>query len=267
VEAVNDTGRFLALRYGPSGLAPRDDIGELERYFDRLEAAGLGKMKRPDLLVLPSAAKNEVEKIEMKVGDLKELPFIPERNPLIRKLLSLTVVAIECENSLWVAKKMPDYRTDLRPQRRLGGKPGLKKTAVVPTIILKDEDRKPLREWQRMHGIPIHIWHLFYDVGFGISLEDAERLIRSGYIEKTEQVFQAPSGATTRKTIYKIYYHYGYLLSETVKRPTLVAASIEDRNGHILPYVTFRGGKLALSQQALDVLENLAQRKSRETRA
>jgi len=40
--AVRQTGRYVALPYGPSGTAPQDDIVELERYFDRLERAGLG---------------------------------------------------------------------------------------------------------------------------------------------------------------------------------------------------------------------------------
>jgi len=49
-----------------------------------------------------------------------------------------------------------------------------------------------------------------------------------------------------------------YPLGEGVEEPNLVAASITDKNGHILPYVKFQGGKLALLPEALDVLHRLA---------
>lgn len=51
LQAVNDTGRFLAIPYGPSSVAPADDIRAVELYFERLEHAGLGHIKRPDLLI------------------------------------------------------------------------------------------------------------------------------------------------------------------------------------------------------------------------
>lgn len=247
VQAVNKTRRYFALPYGPSGTAPKGDVREFELYFERLEKASLGKMKRPDLLIFRTADRVEIEKLVGDLGGLKELPFTGENDPRMVKILALAVVAAECENSLWIAKKMPDYGKVLTPQRRLAGKLGLKKNAITPTIVLKHEDREPLREWQKTHGIPVHIWHLFYDLAFGISLDDAERLIREGYIEGTRQVFQAPGGATTQKIIYKIYYQHAYCLGEVVETPRLVAASITDDNGHILPYVRFEGGRLDLS--------------------
>jgi hypothetical protein len=72
------------------------------------------------------------------------LPFIPETDPRIASILTDAVVAVECENSLWRGAKMPDFLTPLRPQKRLGGKPGLRKGAVLPNIIIKEEDRQPL---------------------------------------------------------------------------------------------------------------------------
>jgi hypothetical protein len=260
VQAVNDTGQYFALPYGPSGTAPEGDVRQFELYFERLEKAGLGKMKRPDLLIFRADDRDNVQRLVESLGGLRELPFIPEDDPRMAELLAHALVAVECENSLWRAKLMPDYGAALTPQRRLRGQLGLKKTAVVPTVILKEEDRRPLKRWQHIHGVPVHIWHVFYDLAFGISLDDAEQLIRSGQIEATTQVFQAPGGATTQKTIYKIYYHYAYPLGEAVEEPRLVAASITDKNGHILPYVRFEGGKLELSPEALNLLERLARR-------
>jgi len=252
IEAVNETGEFFAIPYGPSGTAPTNDVRAFELYFERLENAGLGDIKRPDLLVFKKSDEALVREILNSVGGIPELPFTQEDR--LKPLLDKAVIAVESENSLWKSKKMPDYNTDLSPQKRLGGKLGLKKTAVLPTIIIKDEDLGPLRKWQIQQTVKIHVWHVFYDQAFGIAFEEAERLIRDGLIEPTIQVFQAPGGATTKKAIYKIYYRYGYLLGESVQDPSLVSDSIEDKNGHILPYVKFHGGKLALSADALATL-------------
>ena len=95
---------------------------------------------------------------------------------------------------------MPDYQQPLSPQKRLSGQPGLKKSAVVPTIIMKEEDRGKLREWQSQRKVPIHIWHIFYDLAFGIALDDAERLITSGMITPREQVYQSPARSGHEKS-------------------------------------------------------------------
>lgn len=91
-----------------------------------------------------------------------------------------------------------------------------------------------------------------------MSLDDAERLIKQGYIEPTRQVFQAPGGATTEKVIYKYPYLHAYPLAEVTEEPSLVGKYIEDKNGHILPYVHFEGGRLKLLAPALKILEQLS---------
>ncbi len=258
VHAVNATGRYMAFPYGPSGVAPDDDVRAFELYFERLESAGLGQLKRPDLLIFRASDKGKVEAIIERLGGEQELPFVAEDHPEMQTLLSIAVIAVECENSLWIARQMPGYGKGLTPQVRLGGQLGLPKTAVVPTIIIKDEDRAPLQRWQRERGVPIHIWHAFYDLAFGLALDVSEDLITSGKIEPTVQVFQAPGGATTRKPIYKFYYHYAYPLGESVEEAKLSPASITDKNGHILPYVKFEGGSLRISLEALKVLDDAA---------
>lgn len=269
-EAVNQSGRFYALPYGPSGAAPDHDPREAELYFLRLEQAGLGRVKRPDLLIFRISDKDEVESVVREIAGIQtttandfekaivELPFTPEDNSPIQSLIGKALLAVECENSLWVAKKMPAYGQPLKPMRRLNGRPGLSKSAVLPTVIIKDEDREPLRAWQNHHHIPIHIWHVFYDLAFGIAFDEAERLIANGLIAPREQVFQAPGGQTTTKATYNIYYHYAYELGEAHEQPGLVAAHIIDKNGHVLPYVKFEGGSLTLSEQAIEVLNCLA---------
>jgi hypothetical protein len=174
IEAVNDTGEFFAIPYGPSGTAPTGSVREFELYFERLEAAGLGKIKRPDVLIFSHTNKKRAEDKISLAGGSAELPFIPETDSRIASILKDAILGVECENSLWRSEKMPDFQTPLRPQRRLGGKPGLKKGAVLPNIIIKEEDRQPLKQWQKKHGIPIHVWHVFYDRAYGLSLDRSE---------------------------------------------------------------------------------------------
>jgi hypothetical protein len=256
VQAVNDTEGYYALPYGPSGAAPDDDPRAFELYFERLENAGLGKIKRPDLLIFNRTDREHINSIVDRLGGVSELPFTREDDPRMQELLSKALVAIECENSLWRAKKMPFYGATLTPQKRLGGQLGLKKTGVVlPTVIIKEEDRTPLQGWQEQTGVKIHVWHAFFDLAFGLSLDRADELINTGLIEPTVQTFQAPAGATAKKIIYKFYHHYAYPLGESTEEPNLVPAHIEDKNGHILPFVKFEGGSLELAQEALDVLE------------
>jgi len=255
IDATNKTNRFYAIPYGPSGTAPTNDVRAFELYFERLEAAGLGQIKRPDLLVFKIVDKPFVDKFISEIGGEEELPFITENKlqPLIQK----AIIAVECENSLWVAEKMPDFKTPMKAQKRLGGKLGLAKNAILPTIIIKEEDRLPLGKWQEENKIPIHVWHVFFDRAFGLSFDKAQELITDGLILPTEQVFQAPGGATTKKAIYKYYYHYAYPLGVANERPQLIPAFIEDKNGHILPYVKFEGGSLSIAHETINLLNKI----------
>jgi len=254
IAAINDTERYFASAYGPSSTAPDDDVRAFELYFERLEEAGLREMKRPDLLIYKKRDQKKVLQMIEDLGGEEELPFVKEEN--LSALLDLAICAIECENSLWVAEKMPAYGQALRPMRRLGGKLGLPKNAVLPTVILKEEDRERLLSWEDRNKIPIHIWHVFFDRAYGLSLKEAQRLIDQALILPHEQVFQAPGGATTKKAIFKFYYHYAYNLGIALEKPILEPKYIEDKNGHILPYVNFVGGELKLTEEAMHVLDH-----------
>jgi len=213
------------------------------------------------LLIFKKSSQETVDTLVRFIGGVSELPFAPESSDAIQELLGRAILAVECENSLWKGKLMPDYGAELKPQKRLGGKLGLKRNAVLPTLILKEEDREPLQKWQDSNNVPIHIWHVFYDMAFGLSFYKAQELIAQGLILPTEQVFQAPGGATTRKAIYKFYYHYAYPLSDATQEPELIAKFVEDKNGHILPYVHFEGGRMTLREEALKILRELGNAK------
>lgn len=258
VSAVNSGGRFRAIAYGPSGTAPDDDVRSFELYFEELEAAGLGKLKRPDLLVFRERDSVRVAQIVGSLGGESRLPFHQENEPAMRELLSLAIVGIECENSLWVSRKMPGFGAAMKPQRRLGGQLGFAKSLVIPTVIVKEEDRGDLQFWQDSTGVPIHIWHAFFDDAYGLAFDRLQELIASVQVEPIVQVFQAPGGATSKKIIYKVPYRHAYPLATSISEPSLRAESITDANGHILPYVCFDGGELKLDDAAVSVLQHMA---------
>ncbi|MBC7257015.1 MAG: AccI family restriction endonuclease, partial [Chloroflexi bacterium] len=108
IQAVNDTQEFFAIPYGPSGTAPSDDVRAFELYFERLEAAGLSTMKRPDLLIFKIQDKENIMVWLNTIGGIRELPFIPEDNSSLRILLEKAILAVECENSFWKGRRMPD---------------------------------------------------------------------------------------------------------------------------------------------------------------
>jgi hypothetical protein len=217
---------------------------------------------------------------------LTNLPFTPEAE--LDFLHSRAIIAVEVENSLWVAREMPNYGkgvplTKLITRKRRFRKPesiarweawtenvrrfcapsearrhlkGFLESAKVPTVILKDEDVRPLAEWETNFNIPIFVFHVFYDEAYYIPFETAFELIDKGVILPTEQIFYAPGGATTQKYIYKIWYTLAHPLGTMTREPDMAAKFVQDKNGHILPYVHFSGGQMALSEEILTELRS-----------
>lgn len=76
IQAVNETMKYFALPYGPSGTAPDDDPRAFELYFERLEKAGLGQLKRPDLLVFRQSQADAVLNIVKQLGGNHTVPSL-----------------------------------------------------------------------------------------------------------------------------------------------------------------------------------------------
>ncbi|TAK38335.1 MAG: hypothetical protein EPO28_11335, partial [Saprospiraceae bacterium] len=53
----------------------------------------------------------------------------------------------------------------------------------------------------------VRAYELYFErlekAGYGLALDEAERLVAEGLVLPTEQIFQAPGGATTKKAIFK----------------------------------------------------------------
>lgn len=254
IEAFARNRNWIAIPFGPSSIAP-EDPKELELYFERLEAAAIGK--RPDLLILAREAYEAVRKDVERVG-IENIPFTPDKD--LGFLISSAVCAVEVENSLWVSKAMPHYGKG-RPSKIDADLTVFLRSQKVPTVIIKDQDLKPLEVWQQNCKVPIYVFHVFFDQGFFISFDRALGLIQNKVVEVTEQTFFAPGGATTKKGIYKIWYTLASPLGDIVKSPDLSSKVVQDKNGHILPYVHFSGGQLDLSAEINDELQKLARPK------
>jgi len=91
IQAINETNKYFALPYGPSGTAPDDNIEAVEHYFTRLEEAGLGGLKRPDLLIFRKSVEKRIEHAVLKLGGIHELPFTSEEDANMKELLSKAI--------------------------------------------------------------------------------------------------------------------------------------------------------------------------------
>lgn len=259
IEAFGRSRNWIAIPFGPSSVAP-EDPKELELYFERLEASGVGK--RPDLLIFNRQSYEHIRADVERVG-IENIPFMPEKD--LRFLIDGAVCAVEVENSLWVSKAMPHYGKG-RPCKTDASLTVFLRSQKIPTVIIKDQDLEPLSVWQKKWKIPIYVFHVFYDQGFFISFDRAMDLINRKIVEVTEQTFFAPGGATTKKGIYKIWYTLALPLGQIVQKPDLSSKVVQDKNGHILPYVHFSGGRLDLSPEVDNELQDLAQQKQQAGR-
>ena len=91
IGAVNGTGKFVAIPYGPSSTAPDDDPRKFELYFEELDKANPAARKRPDLIIVTAESLKSViftraveELAEDAVGIAHEYGEVDETEPVIR---------------------------------------------------------------------------------------------------------------------------------------------------------------------------------------
>ena len=138
----------------------------------------------------------------------------------------------------------------------------------MPCYLLSSSKKKTVPLYvagKKEIGLPIHIWHVFFDRAYGLAFDEAERLVAEGFIEPTIQTFQATRAAQQPKKQFTntTTTHYAYPLGISTEKPQLLPEYIEDKNGHILPYAKFDGGSLQISVEAQELcLKRLAHEKS-----
>lgn len=268
--ATNALEGFFAIPYGCSGAALGQSREEVEAYFATLAPAEMDTIKRPDLLVFAAESRSAVDAIVARLGGLAVLPCLPEQAPDMMELLSHAVAGVECENSMWEVEAMIGYaqRIPLGPRAR--GRHAARRVCpraipaayenALPNIITKHEDMGRLEAWESRHQVPIHVWHAFYDLAFGISLRKIRDLLRVGWVAPSAQIY----GKKT-KIIYRTPYQFGYTLARSVEKPEVVSGILRE-GAKLVPYAHFSGGRLELADGVLPLLRDLAQRRTRRVR-
>lgn len=253
-EAVVRSGRFLPIPFGPNTASSGDDPHTHASYLERLESAGRGDLTRPDLLIAPLAEGGEAEGIVSEAGGSSELPFLDEDDRRLRRLLDLSVLAVAPETTPARAESVVDDPELARSANRTAQRSGSSEKALRPAIVLEHEVMDRLAAWQRANEVPTHIWQVFFDSAFGIRLDRAREVVRSGLAESEKRLFQSPGGALVERTLYEIPHRYGYRLGRMTTEPVISADRLRDEHGQILPYVRFEGGGLELSAEANHLL-------------
>jgi hypothetical protein len=123
----------------------------------------------------------------------------------------------------------------------------LKSVGPAPTIIVKQEDIGRLSNWQSTYAVPISVVHIFYDKGYFIRFDDILSHIAMGDIGFETQKFSNPDGTTSAaKEIVKVPYvlckEFGDVSEQGLEPRTFV-----DKNGKVMTYVTFTGGRVQLA--------------------
>jgi hypothetical protein len=281
IEAVCASDSYWAFPYGRSGVGPQNKDKIAEYWAKYIEAESVGK--RPDILVIRRFDLERLGNPQTRFGDTT---LATDQD--LAEYLQVAVCAIEAENSLWNAAKMPDY-----------GKTKLTKLSfVAPTVIVKREDESELLLWQNAFSIPICVVQAFFDRAYIIALdkivnatkriratfdgegvpslgfEDLDRKTRKKAAENlqkqlgvfiTEQAFaDSRTGTSTKKTIYRAHYsitqEFGIVSAD--HQPQAEPGVIEEPNGKIMAYVRFKGGKLEISSEAIQFFDQLATRLS-----
>jgi len=290
IAAINKSARFRAIPYGRSQVGPKDKA-TIEEYWERYsQIEGVGK--RPDILILTRADFEEIGGQLMGGDPLKprlegiEDPTLTSDDKL-QHVLERAIAAIEAENSLWRARRMPDF----------GRFPVTRAKFVAPTIIVKAEDTGRLLAWEKHYVIPVCVVQVFYDLSFIVTLRqivegvyqveaslsgealptlgiapvddrtrkrEAQRVQREKGVFISEQRFtDSRTGRALSKMLYRIHHCVAIPFGELDlnDQPTPKPEVVEEPNGKLIPYVAFKGGSLILDPAAEALFDKLASEK------
>ena len=257
INAINDTEEYRAVPYGISRVYIGDSKETIKEYWEKyskIEKYG----KRPDIVVFK---KTVYEEIKDQLSEDPTLMSEDEWCPLIKRSLC----AIEAENSLWRASKMPDKDLKLPLPR--------KSNIIAPNIWVKEEDVERLLSWQRIYRKPIYVVQVFYDLAFAARLTTILEKVRKikeqeeksrtsemkklGLIISTQKYVDSRSGVAQSKEVYRLHPAAAILFGYLVEEPRLEPKVLETKTGKMLPYVHFSGGTLKLSDEFLAELRSL----------
>ena len=255
MDAINNSKKLRAIPYGRSQIGPKekDKIKEYYRKYRRDEKYG----KRPDILVFDIETYTEIS---------DQLPEDPTTTPEdeLEDIVKESLCAIEAENSMWYAKKMPDY----------GKKPPFKsKKLTLPRIWIKEEDVSRLLEWEKYYKKKIWVIQVLMDEAFMASLDWVMTQVKKieekaglkgiksskiqreiGIIIEHQAYSDSATGYSTTKIVYTVPHSIAVKFGEIVEEAKLSPDIIIEDNGHIIPYTRFVGGKLRINNAAIEAM-------------
>jgi len=256
MKAINSSKDFCAIPYGRSEISIETDHDKVKEYWRRYCAVEKN-WKRPDVLLLPKSV------VARRRGAWRSLLEDPTTTPdkKMAALLRHAICGIECENSLWKTKKMPDLNTAL-PLTKLG--------IIAPRIWVKEEDTEGLSSWNRHFHKPIFIVQVFFDRAYLVRykkvISRARRIKklkskakrnaaqkRLGIIFEDWPYADSRTGRSTNKLVYTSHHTLGIGFAKFYERPRYSSRMKTTPNGKMMPYVKFVGSRMRLTADALNL--------------
>lgn len=245
LDAINSTPKYRAFRYGVS-RAGQFTFEEFARYYMRLQQTTSLHGKRPDLIVFDANMLKNLTPDEIRLlNNLMDTPD-NEADPLIRKAL----FGVEVEVSKWHVDKMVEYQQRKGSTTRIMG----------PTFTIKEEDLEPLIEWMKYFNKEILVVQTFYDQAYAIPLSRALELIKGKekLKKKLRDIAKRQDSKTKKVTYFIPCLKYGTLFGRFDPPPTIKGEVLIDDRGQIWPIVRFENGKLNITADARQLLDEIA---------
>lgn len=243
ISSINVTEEFRAVSYGKSEVGPTLQEEQLAYWEEHLGRESFGK--RPDVLVF----HREIYETLCAEGQGELLNTLPAKTEEeIEHIVGLALLGIESEASIWQGEKMQHYGKDWHNATGRSKKP-LKdiKNWTAPTVIVKDQDLKPLKNWQGVKRKPIYIVHLFYDLAFMLSFEKLQEYIENGTVKGMSFDYGKAS-----KIIYQTYYGLTSVYGEFTELAEVVPSVTQTKGGKFVSELYFEGGNLVISKNTID---------------
>ncbi len=260
MKAINSTRQFRAIPYGRSQISVETDHQAKAEYW-RNYVAVEKNWKRPDFLLLRKSVVVRNRGAWRSLMRNSTVSSDQRLSPVLRH----AICGLECENSLWKTKKMPDAGTTL---------PLSKLQIIAPRIWVKEEDTEGLSRWSRHFHRPIVVVQVFFDSAYAVTykkLISRARRINKLRSEEKKNALQkklgvilvrwgypdSRTGRETNKLVYTCHHTVGVRFGDFLKSPGRKPRVITNKNGKMMPYVRFVGGRMRLTADAIDLLRTI----------
>jgi hypothetical protein len=163
---------------------------------------------------------------------------------------------------------MPDADTTL-PLKKL--------KIIAPRIWVKEEDTEGLAGWSRHFHRPIMVIQVFFDRAYMVSYKKVISRARRIKITRSKAkrnalqkrlgiIFEdwgypdSRTGIKTSKLVYTCHHTVGVNFGDFRESPRTRPRVLTEKNGKMMPYVRFVGGRMRLTTEALSLFRAIRRR-------